>query len=51
VWREYGWGYALWNFSGPFGVTGHKRPGAVFEKLDGFDIDRALWDLLISGRI
>jgi hypothetical protein len=46
VFREFGWGYALWEFAGPFGIVGHHRPGAVFERLDGFDVDRALLDLL-----
>jgi aryl-phospho-beta-D-glucosidase BglC (GH1 family) len=51
VWREFGWGYALWNFKGPFGVAGHGRPGVKYEKTDGFSIDRALWDLLLENRI
>lgn len=50
VWHEFGWGYALWNFAGPFGVVDHKRPGAKFEKIDGFNIDRALWELLLNNR-
>jgi hypothetical protein len=46
VFREFGWGYALWEFTGPFGIVGHRRPGAVFEPLDGFDVDRRLLDLM-----
>ncbi len=51
LWREYRWGYALWNFAGPFGAVNHGRPGAVYEELDGFQIDRALWDLLLENRV
>lgn len=48
VFREFGWGYALWEFSGPFGIVDHHRPGAVFEQLDGFPVDRRLLDLMRS---
>ena len=51
VFREFGWGYALWNFAGPFGAVAHGRPGAVYERIDGFDIDRALWELLLDNRV
>jgi aryl-phospho-beta-D-glucosidase BglC (GH1 family) len=51
VWREFGWGYALWNFAGAFGVVDHGRPGAKYEMMDGFKIDRALWELLIENRV
>ena len=27
LFREFGWGFALWNFEGPFGIVGHGRPG------------------------
>lgn len=51
VFASFGWGYALWQFDGPFGVVGHHRPGARFEPLDGFLVDRALLDLLQGHRI
>lgn len=35
VFREFKWGYALWDFQGPFGVIGHDRPGARLEWLSG----------------
>ncbi|MEN3359577.1 MAG: endoglucanase [Mycobacteriales bacterium] len=50
VFAEFGWGYALWEFEGPFGLVGHARPGAVFEQLDGFRVDRNLLDLMRSSR-
>ena len=50
VYREFGWGYALWNFEGQFGIVEHGRPGAVYEEIDGYRVDRALLDLLLEGR-
>jgi endoglucanase len=47
---EWGWGYALWNFAGDFGIVEHGRPGAVYERMQGYDVDRALLDLLIDNR-
>ncbi|MEV0147478.1 MULTISPECIES: cellulase family glycosylhydrolase [unclassified Nonomuraea] len=50
VFASFGWGYALWQFEGPFGVVGHRRPGARFERLDGFEVDRDLLELLQAHR-
>lgn len=51
LFREYGWGYALWNFAGPFGIAGHRRPGARFARVDGFDVDIELLALMKDSRI
>ncbi|MFI7636293.1 hypothetical protein [Nonomuraea sp. NPDC049400] len=51
VFASFGWGYALWEFQGPFGVIGHRRPGARFEQLDGFLVDRDLLELLQAHRV
>ena len=51
VFHELGWGYALWEFEGPFGIVGHSRPGSRVERLDGFDVDRRLLDLMRSTRV
>jgi aryl-phospho-beta-D-glucosidase BglC (GH1 family) len=49
VFREFGWGYALWEFAGPFGIIGHRRPGARFEQRHGYRVDRDLLELLLEG--
>ncbi len=49
VFRELGWGYALWNFNGDFGICGHGRGGTRWEKRGGFTVDRDLYELFISG--
>ncbi|MCL2628572.1 MAG: cellulase family glycosylhydrolase [Oscillospiraceae bacterium] len=51
LFREYKWGYALWNFKGTFGIVDHGRPGAKFEDMDGFKVDRDLLELLINNRV
>ncbi len=46
LWREYGWGWGMWNFEGAFGIVEHGRPGTTYEKLDGYNVDRQLLELL-----
>lgn len=50
VFREFGWGYAMWQFQGPFGIIEHGRPGARFETLGGYNVDRRLLDLMLEHR-
>lgn len=52
LYREFGWGYSLWNLQGPFGIISHGRPGTVYEKVGGYrHVDRRLLDLLIENRV
>ena len=51
LYREYGWGYSLWNFEGPFGIIDHGRAGARFEMIDGYRVDRDLLDLMLNSRV
>ncbi|MFP4107274.1 MAG: glycoside hydrolase family 5 protein [Phycisphaerae bacterium] len=51
VFRGYGWGYALWNFEGPFGIINHGRSGARVERIDGYEVDRDLLDLFLDHRV
>ena len=50
LFREFGWGFALWQFEGPFGIVGHGREGARFEPRDGYLVDVELLDLLLGAR-
>ena len=50
LFREFGWGFALWQFEGPFGIVGHGREGARFEPRDGYLVDVELLDLLLAAR-
>ncbi|HRK22408.1 MAG TPA: cellulase family glycosylhydrolase [Fimbriimonadaceae bacterium] len=49
VWNEFGWGYAMWGFEGAFGIIDHGRPGARLEEIDGYRVDRDLFELMKSG--
>lgn len=46
LWRTYGWGWALWGFEGAFGIVEHGRPGAQYELIDGYRVDRQLLELV-----
>jgi Endoglucanase len=51
LFREFGWGYAMWNLEGPFGIVGHGRPGARVEQRHGYAVDVDLLELLTSSRV
>jgi aryl-phospho-beta-D-glucosidase BglC (GH1 family) len=46
LFREFGWGWGLWNFEGAFGIVNHGRPDAVYELMDGYRVDRELFEIL-----
>lgn len=46
LWREAGWGWALWNFRGSFGVLDSGRKDVAYEDLEGHKLDRKMLDLL-----
>ncbi|MBN1887732.1 MAG: cellulase family glycosylhydrolase [Thermoflexales bacterium] len=48
---EFGWGYALWEFAGPFGIVEHGRAGARYESVQSYQVDRDLLDLLLENRV
>lgn len=51
LFKEFGWGYALWTFAGAFGMVEHGRPGARYEAFHGFRVDRALLDLMLNSQV
>jgi endoglucanase len=51
LYKEFGWGYSLWNFKGDFGIADHGRPGTRYETFEGFNVDRALLDLYLENRV
>ncbi len=48
---QFGWGYSLWNFAGPFGIVEHGREGAQYETIGGLKVDRALLELYLANRV
>jgi endoglucanase len=49
LFKEFRWGFSLWQFEGAFGIADHGRKGAAYEKLHGYRVDRALLDLIMSA--
>jgi hypothetical protein len=45
-WQEAGWGWALWNFRGSFGILDSERSDVPYEGFEGHKLDRQLLDLL-----
>jgi endoglucanase len=48
-WKEAGWGWALWNFRGSFGILDSGRADIVYKGFRGHKLDRAMLDLLRAG--
>jgi aryl-phospho-beta-D-glucosidase BglC (GH1 family) len=45
-WKEAGWGWALWNFRGSFGILDSQRNDIAYENFNGHQLDRKMLDLL-----
>jgi len=45
-WKEAGWGWALWNFRGSFGILDSGRKDITYEDVQGHQLDRAMLELL-----
>jgi hypothetical protein len=45
-WKKAGWGWALWNFRGSFGVLDSGRKDVAYEDFRGHKLDRKMLDLL-----
>jgi hypothetical protein len=45
-WQQAGWGWALWNLRGSFGVLDSGREDVEYEAFEGHQLDRKLLDLL-----
>jgi endoglucanase len=46
IWKEYGWGWSLWNFRGEFGVLDSERSDVTYEDFMGHKLDREMLKLL-----
>ena len=45
-WKKAGWGWALWNLRGGFGILDTDRPDVDYEDFRGHKLDRAMLNLL-----
>ncbi len=48
-WKEAGWGWALWNLRGEFGVLDSRRADVKYEDFRGHQLDRTMLELLRSA--
>jgi endoglucanase len=46
LWKQAGWGWALWNFRGPFGVLDSDRADVAYQSWRGHKLDRQMLELL-----
>ncbi len=49
LWREMGWGWAMWNFRGSFGILDSGRDDVDYEDFRGHQLDRKMADLLLAS--
>lgn len=49
LWKEAGWGWALWNLRGSFGVLDSGRSDVAYEEFRGHKLDREMLKLLQAG--
>ena len=46
LWKEAGWGWALWNLHGGFGVLDSERQDVAYEDFRDHKLDRAMLEVL-----
>jgi endoglucanase len=46
LWKEAGWGHALWNLKGGFGVLNSQREDVQYEDFKGHKLDRRMLELI-----
>jgi aryl-phospho-beta-D-glucosidase BglC (GH1 family) len=47
-WQKAGWGWAMWNFRGSFGVLDSGRADVGYEDFHGHKLDRKMLDVLLK---
>ena len=45
-WQKAGWGWAMWNFRGSFGILDSGRADVEYEDFRGHKLDRKMLELL-----
>lgn len=46
LWKEAGWGQALWNLKGAFGILNSERTDVDYENYKGYKLDRKMLELI-----
>lgn len=48
LWKEAGWGHAMWNLRGSFGIVDSQRQDVDYESFKGHSLDRKMLELLLK---
>jgi len=49
LWKEAGWGWAMWNLRGGFGIVDSGREDVAYEDFEGHKLDRRMLEMLLEG--
>ena len=49
LWKQAGWGWAMWGLRGTFGVLDSERADVRYEDFKGHKLDRRMLELLLAG--
>lgn len=49
LWKEAGWGWAMWNLRGGFGIVDSGRADVAYEDFRGHKLDRKMLELLLAN--
>jgi endoglucanase len=49
LWKEAGWGWAMWNLRGRFGLLDSNRTDVEYEDFHGHSLDRKMLNLLMAN--
>lgn len=49
LWKEAGWGWAMWNLRGGFGIVDSGREDVAYEDFRGHKLDRQMLELLLAN--
>ena len=49
LWKEAGWGWAMWSFRGSFGILDSGRADVAYEEFKGHKLDRRMLELLLAN--
>lgn len=49
LWKKAGWGWAMWNLRGAFGVVDSGRDDVAYENFDGHLLDNKMLELLVEN--
>jgi endoglucanase len=49
LWKEAGWGWAMWNLRGGFGLVDSERTDVRYENFHGHKLDRKMLELLCAS--